>query len=61
MSKPKEITMISLVCRIRKKGFKVNELEREIYYNYLTPEVLEAKAIKQLRKKYNFKFQAEIF
>ena len=53
--------MISLVCRIRKKGFKVNELEREIYYNYLTPEVLEAKAIKQLRKKYNFKFQAEIF
>ena len=60
MSKSKEITMISLVYRIRKKGFKVDELEREIYYNYLTPEVLEAKAIKQLRKKYNFKCQAEI-
>jgi len=60
MNQSEQNIMSCLIYRLRKKGFKVDNIERIIYFNYDTPEVLETKMIKQLRKKYNFNCQAQI-
>lgn len=52
--------MMSLIYRARKKGFKVDEPERIIYFDYQKPEVLEIKLVATMRKKYNFRCQAQI-
>lgn len=60
MKQSEKNMMSCLVYRVRKKGLKVDDDERIIYFSHETPEALETKNVKQLRKKYNFHCQAQI-
>lgn len=49
-----------MVYRARKRGMRIDFKQRTIYFNVLTPEVLDILIVTRLCKKYNFQRQAEI-
>lgn len=60
MSKGKNNAMSCMVYRARKRGMRIDFKQRTIYFNVLTPEVLDILIVTRLCKKYNFQRQAEI-